>query len=268
MNSKVPYKLKLKYIRYNRAVDFAKSQILEILAHGLVELLASLCGHARRTRHRRYKMTEMNKDLLEQFIKINRMMMKYQFMNYRERGPFGNPERGQGRVLSLLKIKPEITQKELAFLLDMRNQSLGELLSKLEKKELITRQTSESDKRAMIVKLTDKGKQAADKIEDKQTDKDQIFGCLSDEEQKNLSEYLSKIIGEMGKNWSGFDEMNMTPEQMADLRKGFGKMHRHFGHGQGHPFGGGPRRGRDKNNDSCEHPYMYDDEDNDKEKNE
>lgn len=220
-------------------------------------------------------MTEMNRNLLEQFMKINKMMMKYQFMNFQQHGPFGNPERGQGRVLSLLKLKPEITQKELAFLLDMRKQSLGELLSKLEKKGLITRTQSESDKRVLVVKLTDAGTQAADKIEDKQTDKDQIFGCLSEEEQKNLSDYLSKIIDEMSKSWGGFNEMNMTAEQMKSLRRGFGKMHRHFHNGQGHPFEGHGRDregfeqafGKDIDDDSCEHPYMYDDEEN-KEKNE
>ena len=55
---------------------------------------------------------------------------------------FMNPHRGQGRVLSILKLKPEITQKELTYLLDMSKQALGELLKKLENCGYITRTPS------------------------------------------------------------------------------------------------------------------------------
>ena len=41
--------------------------------------------------------------------------------------------RGQGKVLTLLKLKPEISQKDLTVLMDVRQQSLGQLLSGLEK---------------------------------------------------------------------------------------------------------------------------------------
>ena len=48
-------------------------------------------------------------------------------------------QRGQGRVLAWLKMQPEISRKELAYLLDMRAQSLGELLAKLERIAYIER---------------------------------------------------------------------------------------------------------------------------------
>ena len=58
----------------------------------------------------------------------------------------------------MLKLKPEISQKELSDLLDMRPQSLGELLGKLERNGYITRTPSERDQRVLIIRLTDAGK--------------------------------------------------------------------------------------------------------------
>jgi DNA-binding MarR family transcriptional regulator len=113
----------------------------------------------------------------------------------------GNPYRGQGRVLKLLKLKPETTQKELSDLLDMRPQSLGDLLNILEQIGYITRRPSENDKRAMMIRLTEKG--ANEEIGDeKQLGFDSLFNCLSEEEQARLREYLKRIIDD----WRGDTE--------------------------------------------------------------
>jgi DNA-binding MarR family transcriptional regulator len=139
-------------------------------------------------------MIEEKNNLLEQFMKISWFLMrKNHHHDYMGFGHSRNPYRGQGRVLKLLKIKPETTQKELSELLDMRPQSLGDLLKKLEQNGYITRTPSENDKRAMIVKLTEKG--ANEEIGDeKQLGSDSIFGCLSEEEQANMSKYFKRII--------------------------------------------------------------------------
>jgi DNA-binding MarR family transcriptional regulator len=47
----------------------------------------------------------------------------------------------------------------------MRPQSVGELLQKLEDKELITRKASDQDRRIMIIRLTDLGKEEAEKFQ-------------------------------------------------------------------------------------------------------
>ena len=65
------------------------------------------------------------------------------------------------RAMAMLKIKPEISQKDLTYLLGMSKQSIAELLLKLEKNEFITRHPSENDKRVMIMRLTEKGEKAA-----------------------------------------------------------------------------------------------------------
>lgn len=128
--------------------------------------------------------------LMEQYLRLQVMMQRYFMNRRRENGPFGNPHRGQGRVLKLLQLKPETTQKELSYLLDMRPQSLGELLGKLEKKGYITREPLESDRRVMVIKLTEAGTVAADAS---QKEEDPIFNHLTDDEKKSFSKILEKM---------------------------------------------------------------------------
>ena len=71
---------------------------------------------------------EENYDLTEQFTRIEWLLHRYHQQNHTHYGPMGDPRKGQGRVLAVLKLQPEISQKDLLYLLDMRPQSLGELL--------------------------------------------------------------------------------------------------------------------------------------------
>lgn len=105
--------------------------------------------------------------------------------------------RGQGRVLSLLKAHPGICQKELAELLDIRSQSIGEILMKLERNGYINRIPKESDRRVMCIHLTAEGLEAAVLIQKKIQKATTVFDCLSQHEQNNLANYLSRIITAM-----------------------------------------------------------------------
>lgn len=129
---------------------------------------------------------------MERFARISALLHRYQGQCFRNFGPLGNPHRGQGRVLSLLRLKPDISQKELSYLLDMRSQSLGELLNKLERSGYITRTPSEEDRRVMNVHLTPEGTAAAEQ----QTSpaESDLFECLSAEEREQLLAYLDRII--------------------------------------------------------------------------
>lgn len=177
--------------------------------------------------------------LLEKYFKVESLLRRYRHFGRkdRERGRMGaDPHRGQGRVLSLLKLQPEISQKDLGYLLDMRNQSLGELLSKLERNGYITREPSEQDRRVMVVRLTDEGRAAAEKMEEEQQDFENPFACLSEEECGKLSEILDKVITAMEDRmgevederycgpFGGFDPRDPRMEQWAGhlRRAGFG----------------------------------------------
>ena len=139
-------------------------------------------------------MTDHN--LTEQLFKLHSLIHKYSLQRYADlrRGGPRAPHRGQGRVLAMLKIQPEISQKELSYLLDIRPQSLGELLSKLESSGLITREPSESDKRVMNVKLTDSGAEAANETDKESIGISKILDVLTDEEKSLLSDYLQRVI--------------------------------------------------------------------------
>ena len=174
-------------------------------------------------------MSENERNLLEQFVRVQWLLGRYYFQNHMAHGPMGNPYRGQGRVLKLLKMQPEISQKDLSELLDMRPQSLGELLAKLEQSGYITRSPSENDKRVMIVRLTQAGAEAKGQ-EEGRPDCGKLFDCLSVEEQANLGEYLARLIAEFEKQFG--DDGNWFENKWRG-HHGFGFDH----HKRGGPFG-------------------------------
>lgn len=199
-------------------------------------------------------------DLAEQFTRIAWMLNRYRLHNYMAHGPMGDPHRGQGRVLSLLKLKPEISQKELSYLLDMRPQSLGELLAKLERSGYITRTASPTDRRVVEIKLTEAGAKVANEDE-QQSVFTSLFDTLSKEEQGNLSDYLGRLLARMEEELGdepergdfGWRERGRfgRPEndEEKDWRRG-GPHHGPFGHHGGRergrmPFGGFDPRGID-----------------------
>lgn len=141
-------------------------------------------------------MDKTNYELMEQFMRLQWLLSRYFHRNLRAHGLRGVPYSGQGRVLKLLKMQPEIAQKELAEILGMRSQSMGELLSKLEKKGYITRTPSPGDKRVIIVHLTEEGANAQEQ-ETEQPGPVDLFNSLSGEEQSTLKSYLGRIISDL-----------------------------------------------------------------------
>lgn len=129
-------------------------------------------------------------ELYEKLSRLQWLLQRYHMQNHSEHGPFADPTRGQGRVLAMLKLQPEISTKDLSYLLGIRQQSLNELLNKLEKGGYIERTPSEADRRVMMVRLTEKGR------EGKQADPDisGIFDCLTEEERTFFGDYLDRVI--------------------------------------------------------------------------
>jgi DNA-binding MarR family transcriptional regulator len=190
-------------------------------------------------------------EVLKRFLHLEGLLRHYHQQRFREFGPLGNPLRGQGRVISILKLKNEISQKDLGYLLDMRNQSLMELLSRLEKSGYITRTPSEEDRRTMVVALTPSGAAAAEQTEDHHEGLAGIFACLSAEEQENFSGCLDRIIAELEKKFGGDGADIGWDEGLSDPRSEFGPRerlgrgghNRRDGAGQGRGLGHGGGRG-------------------------
>ena len=135
-------------------------------------------------------MDEMYKDIYKKLMTLQWLLRRYQMINCKEHNIYANRNEGQGRVLALLKIQPEIATKDMAYLLGIKQQSLNELLKKLEKNGYVKRKPSKEDKRVMIVCLTEEGK----KVEQKEEKYKEIFDCLTNEELEQFSFYVERIL--------------------------------------------------------------------------
>ncbi|KPU45851.1 transcriptional regulator SlyA [Oxobacter pfennigii] len=188
-------------------------------------------------------MSEIKITITEQFQQLQMLMHRTSLYNFKGAGKVHNPHRGQGRVLAILKMKPEISQKELTYLLNMSKQSLAELLAKLEKSGYITREPSEEDKRVMKIKLTESGTKATDDVDDETLEASKILDCLNDEELSLFSEYLGRIIKRYEEQFPNedFEQRRKSMEEFM-LQHGHGHGFGGFG---GHSVHGGPHGNHD-----------------------
>ena len=195
-------------------------------------------------------MEEMKNQLTEQFMRLDSLILRDMRRSRGKKSPFMHPRSGQGRILSLLKLQPEIEQKELGYLLNMSRQALAELLGKLEKSEYITRTPSEKDRRSYIIILTDKGREALPSESAKMDDGDvieAIFDCLSDEEKGSLSGYLNRIIAALEEKFK--DDANDYAEFVRERFFSRHGVDEHGGNWFNHEYDRGYRRGRDNGHD-------------------
>lgn len=145
-----------------------------------------------------------NVNLMNKFTKISLLLRRNNQRRTIE--ALGDPCRGQSRVLSLLKAHPEISQKDLASMLDIRSQSLGELLMKLERNGYITRDPSDADRRSMRVRLTPEGAEAANRLEKSISGSAKLFDCLNSEEKAKLISHLDRLIDALEKETGNKDK--------------------------------------------------------------
>lgn len=180
-------------------------------------------------------MNDQYNELYEKLTRIQQLLRRYHHINQANHGPMANPTCGQGRVIALLKIQPEISTKELSYLLGIRQQSLNELLNKLEKGGFVVREPAESDRRVMMVKLTEKG-QAEQQTEPDASD---IFTCLGEEEQDAFAGYLDRVIAKL-EGMPGIEECEQEDDWIEATRSRMGEeqferlMARRGGMGYGH----------------------------------
>ncbi len=199
-------------------------------------------------------------ELMERFARVCGLMHRHQMMGQRFRGPFGSPYRGQGRVLSILRMKPQISQKELGYLLDMRSQSLGELLGKLEKNGYITRTPSEEDRRTANIHLTAEGAAATD--DGSAAREEDIFSCLNQEERERLNGYLLRIADGLEERFAALEKTmpereDWDPERCGRPMPPPPGPHGEFGRGGMHRHG--PMRGHGRGHIAPERPYAPED---------
>lgn len=173
----------------------------------------------------------------EKLLRLHRLLRRHRMASGAECGAHANRAYGQGRVIAALKMRKELTSKELAYVLGIRQQSLNELLNKLEKKEYIVRTPSDEDKRVMVVGLTDKG----EALEQEDVG-DELFQVLSKDEIKTFESYIDRIIASLEDRLGDEDDecmMHRGGRHMRSRKHGRGQMAGR-GHGDGccHEGGG------------------------------
>ena len=160
----------------------------------------------------------------ERLFHLTRLGMRMQCRGGPDHGGWRDGRGGQGRVLALLARNPEISQRELTFLLGLSRQALAELLAKLEQKGLIERSQSDEDRRVVLVSLTEPGHEAAREIGERMNRRSSLLDPLTDEEAGQFADYLDRIIEPL-------------EAQIAERRE---ERHQRWEDNEcGHPRGGG-----------------------------
>ncbi len=162
-------------------------------------------------------------ELYEKMTRLQWLLRRQQMQIHMEHGPFADASRGQGRVLAILKLQSEISAKDLSYLLGIRQQSLNELLNKLEKGGYVERIPSETDKRVLLVRLTEKGKNEQQNTST--TDFTDIFDCLTPEEQETFGSYLDRIIAALESRLGTDDDDDKMESWMQAARSRMGAEH-------------------------------------------
>ncbi len=148
-----------------------------------------------------------NEVLFHKLYLINQIFEHKSKMNQSE---MNNLSRGQGRVLAVLKRKDGISTKDLALILGISISAVNSLLTKLEKNSFIIKTHSDDDKRVLLVKLTEKGRNhSINPILDYD-----ILNCLSDEQKLEFNKCLNLIINEMQ-----LDVKKENPEKFEKIAK-------------------------------------------------
>ena len=126
--------------------------------------------------------------------------------------PDAGPARGQNLILSILAGREALSQRELQQMLGVQPGSLSEILTKLERKGLITREKAE-DRRGNLLRVTDAGRQAM--TEPDPSSEDALFAALTPEEQDSLRALLQKLLEDWAEK---ADRMPRAPRSPAPGR--------------------------------------------------
>jgi DNA-binding MarR family transcriptional regulator len=183
---------------------------------------------------------DLNEQLNERFRQLIWLMGWKARRSHGRRGPAGDPHRGQGRILAMLKLHDGIATKDLSYLLGIRTSSLNEALARMEKAELITRAPSTQDRRIILVSLTEKGRAT-----DQKPATSNLYTALSAADQQNLLRYLDILIEALEAELSPQEKEHLqhmleARERFADGDLGPRPHHPHH-HGHHHFGGPGPR---------------------------
>lgn len=129
------------------------------------------------------------RNFIEAYLNAYSLTQRYNLIWYVKNFGGLDPWQGQGRILSVLERNHNISQKEIGTMLNLRPQSLGEFLQKLEANGFIQRHRSTTDKRALIVELTEKG----EAFQRNKPNYEAVFADLNAREREVLRKAMEKV---------------------------------------------------------------------------
>ena len=147
-------------------------------------------------------MNDLYQDAYEKLSTLQWLLQRYRAENFPKRGPLMDQTRGQGRILAVLKMQSDITTKDLAYILGIRQQSLNELIKKLENAGYVERVPSEKDRRVLFVRLTEKGKS----FQTEEHDYSELFDGFGEKELEQFAVYLDRMIAALHGKYGDSDE--------------------------------------------------------------
>lgn len=148
----------------------------------------------------------------------------------RARHHHGHAHHAQIHTLAAIQEKNPMSQRDLLELLDVRSSSLSEILAKLERGELITRERDERDKRNVILAITEKGTAEIETLkEHRRQSAEGVFKALSQEEKDQLYIILEKVTATLETEF----QAECDPREHC-RREGHHHRGCHGGHGHGH----------------------------------
>ncbi len=179
-------------------------------------------------------------DAFDKLVELQHLIGTAHHQRMMQHGPMADPSRGKGRVLALLKLKDGIATKDMADVLGIRVSSLNETIARLEAEGYVERHQSPTDRRVMLVYLTEKGRAEEQPRSDLP---EQLFKGFEDEELEKLYDYLTRMTdsleAELGPDWR---------EQMHHMRHRRNQIFHQAGEpdgpARGPHDGPGPHNGR------------------------
>jgi DNA-binding MarR family transcriptional regulator len=148
----------------------------------------------------------LKRDLYGKMARLQWLFHRQGVRAHAKGGPMADPSRGQGRILSALKDSGPLSTKELSNALGMRASSLNEMLSKLEKGGFVAREPFEGDRRVTVNRLTQLGEGQEAPIQEGED----VFACLSEEEQAAFGEYMDRVAAALEEK-TGSDSLKGAP---------------------------------------------------------
>jgi DNA-binding MarR family transcriptional regulator len=122
----------------------------------------------------------------------------------------------QFRILTTLSTRPDLSSAELARLYDVKPQTMIKQIALLEAKGLIERRVSDSNKRLLEVRLTERGAATLKQVQkDSRALERQLLSPLDDAEQAVLRDQLSRLLASLSQNDEASEEREieeLTPE--------------------------------------------------------